>query len=428
MLSMHRKILVTITLILLWTLAVIAVVFAEAFWFAHPSVARGDAAAIKSHLVQTLSDAAADHRLGSAALVLVQGGEIAAENGFGVANAETEAPVKTDQTLFQLASVSKAVTAWGVMKLVQDGKLSLDEPVMRHLKRWRFPGSDAHREKVTVRHLLSHTAGLDDGLGYGGFGPGETVQTLEESLTLTKDSTVGEPRAVRVAREPGLGLAYSGGGYTVLQLLIEEVTHRPFPEYMEEAVLQPLGMTKSSFDLDSIASEGRLPDLAPSFDGDLKPHPPRHYTAKAAVSLYATPQDLARFIRAFVRENPVLRQDTLKQMMMAQQGTSATWGLGHTLFVANDSGGHVVGHDGGTYPAWGAMLRVNPATGNGMAVMVSGGRGAINQIGHDWIYWETGEVTSEARRQIVQSRLIPAALAIILGAIAIALARWKLLN
>jgi CubicO group peptidase (beta-lactamase class C family) len=83
---------------------------------------------------------------------------------------------------------------------------------------------------------------------------------------LTKDSTVGEPRAVIVAREPGLSLAYSGGGYTVLQLLIEEVTHQPFPVYMKESVLQPLGMTKSSFDLDAIASEGRIQDLAPSFE------------------------------------------------------------------------------------------------------------------------------------------------------------------
>ncbi len=113
---MRHKILGTVGLILVWTLAVTAMVFAEAFWFAHPSVALGDPAAIKDHLVQTLSDAAVDHRVGSAALVLVQEGKVVAEHGFGVANAETQAPVKTDQTLFQLASVSKAVTGWGVMK------------------------------------------------------------------------------------------------------------------------------------------------------------------------------------------------------------------------------------------------------------------------------------------------------------------------
>jgi CubicO group peptidase (beta-lactamase class C family) len=417
---MRHKILVTMGLILLWTLAVIAVVFAEAFWLGPRAVPRGDLAAIENHLVQKLSEAT----VGSAALVLVQGGKIAAEHSFGVANAETQAPVKSDRTLYQLASVSKAVTAWGVMKLVEEGKLGLDEPVLRYLTRWRFPGSDAHRDNVTIRHLLSHTAGLDDGLGYGGFLPGEAIQTLEESLTLTKDSTLGEPRAVTVVREPGTAMAYSGGGYTVLQLLIEEVTHRSFADYMKEAVLQPLGMTKASFDLDAIASEGRAHDLATSFDTKLTPHPPRRYTAKAAVSLWATPQDMARFVLAYTGENPVLRQETLKQMMMPQPGTSATWGLGQTLFITNDTGGYVVGHSGGTYPAWGAMMRVNPATGNGLVLLVSGGKGAVNQLPHDWIYWETGKVTVEARRQILLDRLAPASVMIVIGGIALVL--WKL--
>ena len=288
MLALH-KLSVTLGLILLWTLTVVAVVFVEAFWLGPPAVTRGDLSAIETHLVNKLNDAAARQRLGSAALVLVRGGAIAAEHDFGIANADTRSPVKADQTLFQLASVSKAVTAWGVMNLVEEGALGLDEPVLRYLSRWRFPGSAAYRDKVTVRQLLSHTAGLDDGLGYGGFPPGVAIQTLEESLTLTKDSPVGAPRAVLVAREPGKDMAYSGGGYTVLQLLIEEVTHRPFAEYMTEVVLQPLGMAKSSFDWDAIASDGRAQDLAPSFDSELSPHPARRYTATAAVSLYATP-------------------------------------------------------------------------------------------------------------------------------------------
>jgi CubicO group peptidase (beta-lactamase class C family) len=416
----RHKILVTIGLILIWALAVIAAVFAEAFWLGPTAVPRGDLAAIENHLVQKLSNA----RVGSAALVLVQDGKVAAEHSFGVANAETQTSVKSDQTLFQVASVSKAVTAWGVMKLVEEGKLGLDEPVMSYLKRWQFPESDAHRDKVTIRHLLSHTAGLDDGLGYGGFLPGEAIQTLEESLTLTKDSTVGQPRAVTVVREPGTLLAYSGGGYTVLQLLIEEVTHRSFADYMKEAVLQPLGMTKASFDLDTIVSDGRTQDLATSFDRELNPQPPRRYTAKAAVALRATPHDMAQFVLAYTRENSLLKQETLQQMIMPQPGTSATWGLGQTLFVANEAGGYVVGHDGGTYPAWGAMMRVNPATGNGMVLMVSGGQGAVNQLVHDWIYWETGKLTFEARRQIIQDRLVPASVAIILGALALVV--WKL--
>jgi CubicO group peptidase (beta-lactamase class C family) len=421
-----HNILIAAGLILLWTLTVIAAVLAEAFWFAHPAVVRGDLASIESHLVRKLNDATGNQRLGSASLALVHHGKIAAKHGFGVANAETQSPVKTDQTLYQMASVSKAVTAWGVMKLVEQGKIGLDEPVMRYLKRWRFPGSDAHRDKVTVRHLLSHTAGLDEGEGFGGFLPGEKVQTLEEALNSIKDSTAGEPRPVKVATEPGHGMSYGNGNYAILQLLIEEVTEQSFADYMAAAVLRPLGMTKSSFDIDALASEGREQDLAPNFDSGLQVQPRRRYTATAAVALYATAEDMAQFARAFTGENPVLKQETLKQMTMPQPGTAGTWGMGLTLFTENDAGGYVVGHDGGAYPSWGAMVRTNPATGNGFVLLVSGSSGAVNQLSHDWVYWETGKVTFQARRQTVYGRIVPASAAIILGAVVIML--WKLLR
>ncbi len=296
---------------------------------------------------------------------------------------------------------------------------------MRHLKRWRFPGSEAYRDKITVRHLLSHTAGIDDGFGFSGFLPGEAIQTLEESLTFPKDTNSGEAHGVTVAREPGTSMSYSSAGYTVLQRLIEDVTNRPFADYMREAVLQPLGMMKSSFDLDAIVAEGRSQDLAANYDSDLQIHPHRRYTAMAAVSLRTTPHDLGQFVRAFNRENAVLKQETLKGMMMPQPGTSATWGLGHRLFVENDSGGYGVGHSGGAFPASGASVRVNPATGNGFVLMSSGGRGATNQLVPDWVYWETGKVTFEARRQIVQNRIVPASIAIMVGAIALVLRQFR---
>jgi hypothetical protein len=113
-------------------------------------------------------------------------------------------------------------------------------------------------------------------------------------------------------------------------------------------------------------------------------------------------------------------------MMMPQLGTAGTWGLGLTLFTENDAGGYVVGHDGGAYPSWGAMLRTNPATGNAFVLLVSGSPGAVNQLSHDWVYWETGKVTYEARRQTVYGRIVPASAAIILGTVVIML--WKLLT
>ena len=424
-----RKILVTIGLIVLWTVAVIAVVFVEAFWLARPAAPRGDLAAIENYLVQNLSQAT-DQQLGNAALILVENDEIAAEHGFGVADVETQTPVTLNQTLYQLASVSKVVSAWGVMKLVEEGMLALDEPILPYLTRWQFPADDEYRNQVTVRHLLSHTAGLEDGFGYDGFRPGETIQTLEESLTLTQNPSFGEPRGVTVASEPGKEWYYSGGGYTLLQLLIEEVTKRPFADYMAEAVLQPLGMTGASFDWETISSEGRAGDIATSFDTELNPSDHRRYTATAAASLYATPQDMAQFVRAYAHENPVLSQATLDQMMKPQPGTDNIrgWGLGHILYVENDAGGYVVGHDGGNSPALSSTLRVNPATGNGIVLMISGNLRLASQLGTDWVYWETGKLSFFARIEILGSRLVPGLVAIVLGTIVIVVVRWKWLK
>jgi CubicO group peptidase (beta-lactamase class C family) len=420
-----KRRLVSISLGLLWIALVVGVVLAEASWFAHPSLRRGELASIEQHLVAALDEAAADGEVGCAGLMLLRGGEVVAEHGFGFADAATRAPVRLDETLFQIASVSKAVTAWGVMALVEQGRIGLDEPVLPHLVRWRFPGSEAQAGAVTVRQLLSHTAGLDDGLGYGGFLPGERVQTLEESLTRPADSTVGEPRAVRIAWTPGRAMAYSGGGYAVLQLLIEELTGQPFDEYMRATVLRPLGMTRSSFDLDTLVAEGRQAELAPSYDGALQPQPPRRYAAQAPVALYTTPRELARFAAAFVRENPVLSRATLDQMLQPQPGTAGTWGLGLELYVESDQGGRVVGHGGGSPPAWGAMVRVNPATGDGFVLVSSGASGGLNQLVHDWTWWETGQVSPEARLQIVQNRSVPAAVILLLGLALITV--WRVL-
>ncbi|MEO0374603.1 MAG: serine hydrolase domain-containing protein [Cyanobacteria bacterium P01_A01_bin.17] len=416
---MSTKIIKTIGWIALWTVIIVAIVAIEAFWIARPAVPRGDSATIEDYLIQNLNQAD-QPTLGSAALVLIQAGEVVATHSFGIANVENESPVKIDQTLYQMASVSKLVTAWGVMKLVEDGKISLDEPVNQYLNRWKFPASE-YSEQVTIRHLLSHTGGLDDLFGYAGFLPDESIQSLEESLTLTQDPASGNPRGVTVTREPGQRWLYSGGGYTVLQLLIEEVTQQSFSDYMEEAILKPLGMRASSFDWEVIAASGRIDELATSFDSKLQPSPHRQYTATAAASLYATAQDMARFVQAYSQENSALKQETLELMMQPQSGTDQNWGLGHILYVANGADEYIVGHDGGNLPALGHTVRVNPATGNGIVLLISGNSSLANQLGDAWVYWETGKLSTNAKLRILGNRLGPALVGTGLGALAIAI-------
>jgi CubicO group peptidase (beta-lactamase class C family) len=168
--------------------------------------------------------------------------------------------------LFQMASVSKWVTSWGVLALVQQGRLELDAPVSRYLTRWRLPPSEFDNDGVTVRRLLSHTAGLTDRLGYFGFPPGTPAQSLEDSLTYATDHTPIADGHARVGYAPGSRWLYSGGGFTLLQLLIEEVTHDRFAHFMQQTVLDPLGMTRSTFDEDAAMARG-----VATFAGDALP-------------------------------------------------------------------------------------------------------------------------------------------------------------
>ncbi|MEQ1491323.1 MAG: serine hydrolase, partial [Terricaulis sp.] len=179
--------------------------------------------------------------VGNAAFVQLDDGRVVAEHFQSIGE-----PVDRD-TLFQVASLSKWVTAWGVMTLVDEGRIDLDAPISTYLTRWHLPDGAFDETQVTARRLLSHTAGLTDGLGYGGFTPGQTVQGLEDSLTHASDASPDADGRVRVGAEPGENFLYSGGGYALLQLVIEEVSGEPFNDYMQRAVLSPLGMTRSTF-------------------------------------------------------------------------------------------------------------------------------------------------------------------------------------
>jgi CubicO group peptidase (beta-lactamase class C family) len=231
-----RKLSIISGWIILW-IAVVSTFFIAKESLSKPPVERGNQSSLENYVEQKFNEALTQKRLGSAAIAIIQNGKIAVEQGFGMANRKTNTPVKTGETLYLLSSLSKAVTAWGVMKLVQEKKLTLDEPVLPYLKRWQFPGSETYRDKVTVRQLLSHTAGFQDGYGHGGFLPGAELQSIEESLALPKDANSGKPHPAIIVTEPGTVMSYSSAGYAVLQLLTEEITGKSFSDYMQEAVL-----------------------------------------------------------------------------------------------------------------------------------------------------------------------------------------------
>ena len=148
------------------------------------------------------------------ALVLIEGGSISAEYYSASADSIDR------HTVFATASLSKWITAHAVMKLVEQGKLDLDRPVERYLTRWQLPAGSFSSRDVTARRLLSHTAGLTDGLGFGDYRRDEPLPTLEEALDAPRASTGRPATPITVGIEPGTQFRYSGGGYLLLELLV----------------------------------------------------------------------------------------------------------------------------------------------------------------------------------------------------------------
>jgi len=369
----------------LWAAAVVASAFGG--WMREPLAPPGDI----EGFTRAVTAYAEEAQVGNVAIALLVDGRVHSTWSHSIGE-----PVDAS-TVFQMASVSKWVTSWAVMALVERGAIDLDQPVSRYLTRWELPDSEFDNDGVTVRRLLSHTAGLTDGLGYQGFEPGQEVQGLVDSLSDTRDPMEGASGRVRVGREPGSGWMYSGGGYTILQLLIEEVTGESFAGYMQRTVLDPLGMTDSSFGWD----ESRSARLATSYDQDLEPAPHYRYAALAAAALYSTVNDGVRFLQAHLPGadgepvgRGVLRPETVSQMQVPQARKLGRdiWGLGCVLYADNDQGGHVIGHDGNNRPALDHSWRVNPATGNGIVVMSSGDGTLATRLGGEWTFWETGKV------------------------------------
>ena len=161
--------------------------------------------------------------------------QIAWAKGYGIADLESNRSVDA-ATLFQAGSISKPVAAVAAMKFVQDGKLKLDEDVNQQLRSWHVPDNDFTKaEKVTLRRILSHSAGLTVH-GFGGYAAGETVPTIQQVLDGAKPANSAP---VRVDVVPGTIFRYSGGGYTVMQLLLTETAGEPFADVLKKTDFRP---------------------------------------------------------------------------------------------------------------------------------------------------------------------------------------------
>jgi CubicO group peptidase (beta-lactamase class C family) len=239
----------------------------------------------------TLAQLMEKMRVPGVSVAVIKDFEVHWAKGYGTADVTTGAPVTAD-TIFQAASISKPTAAIGVMRLVQDGRLSLDADVNTLLKSWKLPASEHTRDRpVTLRSLLSHTSGLGDGFGFPGYHPKDPLPSVVQILNGEKPSNTGR---VLMERPPFTAYKYSGGGVTVVQLAVTDTTGRAFPELMKSLVLDPIGMRNSGFDQPLSAERDRVAARAHNGRGAAMDARWHVYPELEAAGLWTTPSDLSR--------------------------------------------------------------------------------------------------------------------------------------
>lgn len=261
-------------------------------------------------------------------IAVIDSGRVVSARAYGVTKRGGSSPVTT-ATLFQAGSISKPVAAVGAMRLVQRGTLHLDRDVNEQLVSWKVPDTTAASgEKVTVRGLLSHSAGLSVH-GFDGYAANAPYPTLMQVLDGVKPAN---SPAIRIVQRPGERFRYSGGGYTILQQLMIDVTRQPFDEYMMREVLTPAGMTASTFAQPLPASYAPNAATGHVHDGTPVPGGWHTYPEMAAAGLWTTPTDLAKFAiamyRAISRDTAtLLHPDRAWQMLQYQRNDFMGLGL-----------------------------------------------------------------------------------------------------
>jgi len=308
-------------------------------------------------------------------LAIVEGFELAWAGGFGQREAGSGEPV-TAGTLFQAASISKPVLALAVMRLVQDGVLELDRDVNDYITSWQVPANDGWQPRITLRQLLSHTAGVTVG-GFPGYTTAEPMPGLVQVLE-------GEPQAntprIEVNTLPGLTYRYSGGGSLIAQQAVIDRLGKPFPQLMRELVLEPLGMADSTFEQPLPAAWSPRAATGHPYKGNPLPGRYHVYPEMAAAGLWTTPADLARIgvelMRAVNgRPSAVLSRETVQAMLQPQHaGPSEGYQPAIGFHLDGEEQGRYFYHSGWN-EGFVAHAQFFPSSGQGVVLMLNSNEG-----------------------------------------------------
>ena len=318
-------------------------------------------------------------------VAVIDDNELAWAKGYGVRTAKDHQKVTTE-TLFHAGSVAKTLSAAATLTLVEKGLLNLDDDINDALVTWRVPESE-HTivEKVTLRRLLSHSAGIKDGLtdrgpddampSYVTFGDKVPEVTIQQLLAGLSEDDIEPTRVVKV---PGTSYRYANADYAIVELLVEDRLDRSFEDFMQGAVLDRLGLAHSSYHQPLPGSLHALSASEHALGGESVEGGRANFPFHAAGSLWTTPRDLAVFIidlmKAYQGENEHLLSPPMAQEMMSPQienqssPFSDSYGLGVEL--KGTSQGPNAWHTGGT---WGSccIIWFYPRVGKGAIVMTN---------------------------------------------------------
>jgi len=312
------------------------------------------------------------HKITGVSIAVVHDFKLEWAKGYGWADLSDQRPV-TEKTLFQAASISKSLNGVGVMKLVQDGKIDLDTDINQYLTSWKFPYDTVSKNKpITVSALLSHTAGLTIH-GFPGYTRGDSIPSV---LQILDGQRPANTEAVRSFVEPGTRAIYSGGGITVSQLVVTDVTQKPYDEFMQKNVLDPMSMTGSFFTQPPAMADSSL--LATGYKADGTPVKGKYhiYPEQAAAGLWTNPSDLSRYIIETSlsyngKSDKVLTPEYTKMRLEPVMEDAA---LG--VFVSKKDSSCYFSH-GGANEGFTCYYVGDVISGNGMVIMTNSDNGAL---------------------------------------------------
>ncbi|WP_443096862.1 serine hydrolase domain-containing protein [Stenotrophomonas sp. PUT21] len=311
------------------------------------------------------------HDVPAVSIALINNGRVEWARAYGVLDVDRRRPATTE-SLFQAGSVSKSISALGALRLVEQGKLSLDGSANEQLGSWKIPDNRFTQQRpVTLRDLLNHSAGMNIH-GFNGYAQGEAVPSLLQVLDGVPPAN-SEP--VRVEAIPGTEWKYSGGGYTVVQLMMAEACGKLFPELMRELVLGPLDMKDSTFATTLQPIWKTRAGIGHHTNGEPVSGGWHVYPESAAAALWSTPTDLAKVvidIQQAQSGKPGKVLSSAMTTMMLSRGLGE-YGLG--LYVEKLGEGISFAHSGGT-DGFRSQLYGYTHTGQGVVVMTNSDNGA----------------------------------------------------